>query len=104
MIEIQIQRSAPEGHAEKLLLAAVIRRAAYDIALYQESPNLRFKRIWEDAKRWMFDDRVDYFTAFVNVCYLLDQDPQTIRQKTLKLTKKDVRKYDMIDPHGHVHG
>ena len=97
-----VQYEVPETHAEKVLLAAIIRRAAYDIALYRGSRSLICKRIWEDACKWMFDNRMDYITAFKSICMLLDQNPDEIRRKTLKLRKRDVRKYDMVDPYGRI--
>ena len=94
----------PEGHGERLLLAAIIRRAAYDIALYRGSSKMQHQRLWVDAHRWMFANRDDdHLTSFESVCGLLDQSPREIRRKTLRLTKQDVRKYDMVDTHGRVH-
>lgn len=92
----------PTGQGEKLLLAAIIRRAAFDIALYKGSKKLSRRRIWEGAYTWMMSDRDDYFTSFVSICNLLDQDPNEIRRKSLKLTRKDVKKYDMVDTHGRL--
>lgn len=96
----------PQGHGEKLLLAAIIRRAAYDIALYRGDKRVKFRKIWNAAHKWMFSDhtnnRADRFTSFVSICTLLDQDPREIRRKTLRLTRKDVRKYDMVGPHARV--
>lgn len=96
----------PDGHGEKLLLAAIIRRAAYDIALYRGDKRLKFRKIWNDAHGWMFrnntSNAADRFTSFVSICTLLDQDPNEIRRKTLRLTRKDVRKYDMVGPHAGV--
>ena len=97
----------PEGQSERLLLAAILRRACYDIALYRGSQDLKRRKIWSDAYQWMFTDDAqepeDRFTSFVNICTLLDQDPWTIRNKTLRLTRKDVKKYEMVDVHGRVH-
>jgi hypothetical protein len=97
-----VQACRPVGQSEKLLLAAVIRRAAFDIALYKGHKKLALRRLWEGAHNWMFSERDDYFTAFVSICNLLDQDPNEIRRKSLKLTRKDVKKYDMVDTHGRV--
>jgi hypothetical protein len=98
----------PEGHQEKLLLASIIRRAAYDIALYKTASSLSKRRLYSEAYAWMFHDDEsklhpdDRFTSFNNICMLLDQDPATIRRKSLKLTRKDVKKFDMVDTHGRV--
>ena len=91
-----------EGQGERLLLAAIIRRSAYDIALYKGSNRLSRRRIWREAYEWLMSDRDDYFTSFLSICTLLDQDPVELRRKTLLLTRKDVKKYDMVDAHGRI--
>ena len=97
-----VRPTQPEGQGERLLLAAILRRAAFDIALYKSSSVLSKRRVWEDAYRWMFDEFGDHFTSFNSICTLLDQDPWTIRKKTLRLTRKDVKKFDMVDAHGRL--
>lgn len=93
----------PEGQGEKLLLAAVVRRAAYDIALYRGHKKLKFRRLWIDAYHWMFNELSSReLFSFLSICEVLDQDPDTIRRKTLKLTRKDVKKYDMVGSHVRV--
>lgn len=89
------------GRQEKLLLAAIIRRTAFDIALYKDSRRLRNKKIYIQAYQWMFnkkysDHELDRFTAFENICELLNQDPEWIRKATLKLKKSDVKKFDRV--------
>lgn len=98
---ITVRQYVPEFHQEKLLLASIIRRAAYDIALYRNSTSLAKKRFYVDALSWMLQDD-DSFTSFRNICMLLDRDPATILKKSLTLTRKDVKKFDMVDTHGRV--
>lgn len=101
---IEFPHEEPElfqGRQEKLLLAAIIRRSAFDIALYQSSKRLKERRIYIGAYQWMFGKRVndhplDRFTSFENICELLDQDPEWIRRATLKLKKSDVKKFDRV--------
>jgi len=102
MAVLVIQPAHEDIHAIKLLLAAIIRRGAFDIALYKGAKKLANRRIWEAAYRWMFSDQDDYFTSFVSLCTVLDQDPNEIRRKTLRLQRKDVKKYDMVDVHGRL--
>lgn len=92
----------PVGQGERLLLAAIIRRAAYDIALYRGEGTLRRKRLWRDAYRWMFSEGEEHFTSFVNICTLLNQSPHEIRERTMTLSRTDVKKYDMVDIYGRV--
>lgn len=98
---LAVREYIPEFHQEKLLLASIIRRAAYDIALYKNSKSLSKKRLYVDALSWLLQED-DGFTSFCNICMLLDRDPDTIRRETLKLTRKDVKKIDMVDTHGRV--
>lgn len=93
---------SPEGYGEKLLLAAMIRRAAYDIVLFRGNKLIKYKLIWDDAHSWMFRERNKNFSSFENICFLLEQDPEEIRRKTMRLTKQDVRKYDIVDTNGRV--
>jgi len=105
---ITVRKYIPECHQEKLLLASVIRRAVYDVALYKNSPSLSKKRLYTDALAWLLQDDEsklhpdERFTSFCNICMILDQDPATIRRKSLRLTRKDVKKFDMVDTHGRV--
>lgn len=89
------------GRQEKILLAAIIRRSAFDIALYKNSRRLKEKRIYVQAYQWMFRNAqgpsyLDVFTSFENICELLDQDPSWIRRETLRLKKSDVKKFDRV--------
>lgn len=93
----------PEGQSEKMLLAAILRRAAFDIALYRGFTTLRQRKLWEEAHRWMFVSKSDHFTSFSSVCTILDQDPEDIRAKTLQLRRQDVKKFDMVEHYGRVH-
>ena len=87
----------------KLLLASVIRRAAFDIALYKNDKKLVNRRLAIQASQWMFDDREimeqhprDRYTSFRSICEILDQDPKWIRDRTLVLRSTDVKKFDPI--------
>ena len=88
----------PDGYREKLLLASILRRAVYDIALYKNSTRLQLKRRYQDARRWMFEasspPREDHFTSFSSICSILDQDPADIRRKTMNLRREDIRKIE----------
>jgi len=86
----------PEGYGERLLLAAIIRRAAFDIALYKASPRIHRRRWATEAFHWMMSDDDSHFTSFISICTILDQDPSEIRRKTMKLKREDVKKFDMV--------
>ena len=80
-----------------MLLAAVLRRAAYDIVLYRNSSRLAQRRIWMDAYKWMFSDVDGHLTSFLSVCTHLDQDPVKIRRLALTLRREDVKKLEKVD-------
>jgi hypothetical protein len=104
---LYVRSAYTEMHGIKVLLAAVLRRACFDIAMYKGSRDLRRRRMWEDAYDWMFGKQSDYtvdgFTSFTNICEVLDQDPNVIREKTLGLTRNDVRKFELVGTHARVH-
>lgn len=90
-----------ESYGIKMLLAGIIRRAAFDIALYKDDPKLVNRRIAVGAYNWMFSDTeptnyLDRFTSFLTLCEILDQDPEWIRSGTLRLDKRDVKKFDRV--------
>jgi len=101
-----IREIVPQIYAEKVLLAAIIRRAAYDLALYRGDRRTLARSLYQAARDWIFSDKdeggedwVDDFMSFRNLCWLLNRDPEKMRQDILKLKKKDVRQYDMFDGH-----
>jgi hypothetical protein len=91
-----------DGEGERLMLASIIRRAAFDIVLYRNSPRLVDRLVGVQAYQWMFKEDPDRqhprdrFTSFLSICEILNQDPEWIRSQTLTLKKSDVKKYDRI--------
>lgn len=86
----------------RCLLASIIRRAAFDIALYKNDHRLTHKRFAVSAKRWMFDDSdavdpLDRFTSFLSICEILDEDPGWIREQTLRLRRADVKRFVRVE-------
>lgn len=98
-----MRRIYPEDGGVKLLLAAIIRRAAFDIALYSNDRRLANRKIAVGAYNWMFSDtdpehQEDRFTSFLNICEVLDIDPGWIRDRTMKLKRVDVKKFNLVGP------
>ena len=91
-----------DGENVRLLMASVIRRAAYDIALYRGSRKLDEQRLATSAYNWMFrglpqsEDPMDRFMSFINLCEVLGTDPEWVRNSTLRMSRADVQKYDRI--------
>jgi len=105
-----VREIIPQLHAEKVLLAAVIRRAAYDLALYKGDRRTTAKNLYQQAREWIFEDEEngqaefeEQFMTFRNLCWMLNENPNKLRAKILKLKKRDVRQYDMFDGHPRVH-
>jgi hypothetical protein len=96
MVKVFNSHIASDGLGERLLLIAIIRRAAFDIALYRDTVKPNKKRIWKEAYDWIMSDLDDYFTSFVNICNVLNKNPKEIRRKTLKMGREHVKKYDRI--------
>jgi hypothetical protein len=87
----------PPGHGEKLLLAAIFRRAAFDIALYKNSQRIQQRRLAVEAYNWLMSDEESHFTSFVSICNILDQNPKDLRNRTLRLRREDVKKFDWVN-------
>ena len=86
---------------EKLLLASIIRRAAYDIALYKNSRRLKLRRRYVEAYKWMFGYAEEGdFTSFLSICTVLDLDPEDLRRKTLRLKRSDIKRIDIVSIYG----
>jgi hypothetical protein len=79
---------------ERLLLAAVVRRAAFDIALYKDSVYASKRKLAVSAYNWMFNNTGVGITSFESICEILGQDESWIRQQTLLLRREDVKRLD----------
>jgi len=118
----------PALEGEKLLLASVIRRAAYDIAEYRGSTRLEHQKIWRDAYDWMFREphKIDpeelkarcavcgasqvgctpvggicpaeEAMSFLSICGALKTDPAYIRARTRMMTRQSIKRYQMVEP------
>jgi hypothetical protein len=78
----------------RILWAKVIVRAAYDYALWKDSPDIRLRRFAEDAARWLFEPNPNLELSFENICFAFDFPVEKIRQKTRTLTREDVKKLE----------
>lgn len=85
----------------RILWAKVIVRAAYDYALWKDSPDIRLRRFAEDAERWLFErDDYDLELSFENICFAFDFPVEKIRKKTRTLTREDVKKLEFRERQG----
>jgi len=93
---------------DKMLWAAVLRRAVYDYVLYK---GVRSKSIeWKHAFRYVFEKDLEYENGlnFDEVCELFNWNPDYLRTLATRLTREDIRKmessrfrgdftYDMVE-------
>jgi hypothetical protein len=77
----------------KVLWAAVVRRAVSDWVLYVGSDDIRKRRLFYDAHRWLFINAPDFYeiTNFHTVCQELDLGSDVIREKVRRLTKQEIQ-------------
>jgi hypothetical protein len=93
---------ALESSACRALLLEVIRRAAYDWVLYRSSSKLPNRQLAESSFIWLFVETPESatgelrhrngkdLTGFVNICDLLEIDPEKVRAKVRTMTIRDI--------------
>jgi hypothetical protein len=94
--------AAKEASSCRALLLEIVRRSAYDWVLYRLSSDMANKKLADDAFHWLFLETRQtaawrerercgkQLTAFLDICELLDLDPDVCRQQIRKLTVKNV--------------
>lgn len=78
--------------ADRLLWAAVVRRAIHDFVLYK---GVRRKSMdWKRAHRYLFGPGVRHEAglSFEDVCLILDWSPDYVRKLTLMMQRSDIMK------------
>ena len=78
--------------ADRLLWAAVVRRAIHDFVLYK---GLRRKSLdWKRAHQYLFgkEIRCENGLSFEDVCAILDWDPDYVRKLTNMMQRSDIVK------------
>lgn len=81
----------------KKLMAAVLRRAVWDFALYRDVKKKKDPDKYQlavDAAGWLFSDEAggkDGVITFLYVCEVLGLDPGHIRRSTLELDRDRVQ-------------
>lgn len=79
---------------ERRLMAAILRRAVYDFVLYRDETHVNHS-LALDSAAWLFcsfpqEEQVDGEWTFVYICQDLGLDPRSVRQRTLRLTTRDI--------------
>lgn len=93
---------ALESSACRALLLEIIRRASYDWVLYRTSSKLPNRLLADSAFHWLFVEEPvsatgelrqrngKALTGFVNICDLLEIDPEKVRAKVRTMTTRDI--------------
>jgi hypothetical protein len=85
----------------RVLWRRVIVRAAFDWVLYRDSPDLRQKKLSEEAHKWIFYVS-NLWNSFDNVCVLADVPMDKIRAWVQCLTKDQVKKMEHMEREGRI--
>tara|TARA_Y100000310_G_C20287875_1_gene625788 strand:- start:90 stop:599 length:510 start_codon:yes stop_codon:yes gene_type:complete len=81
------------SNRERPLWLSVIRRAIFDLALYEDARDLERRRWYRDAKKWLFsDDHDDLFNSLRSICVELDLDIAEVRSAAVLMGKEDVKR------------
>jgi len=92
-----------EAESSRALLLEIIRRASHDWVLYRTSSRLEQLELANDAYTWLFEEKPGHpwwvmreqegrgFTSFLNVCELLDVDPDYVRERVCELTPRAIK-------------
>lgn len=92
-----------EASRSRALLLELIRRAAHDWVLYRTSRRMDQRELAQDAFIWLFEERPGHprweireqegmqLTAFLNICELLDLDPDFVRNRVRQMTPHGIK-------------
>lgn len=88
----------------RALLLEVIKRAAHDWVLYRNTRKRQELILAEDAYLWLFEEKPGHprwelrrregepFMAFLNICELMDLEPEMVRRRVRKLTRREIER------------
>lgn len=77
---------------EKRLMLAILEDA---VQCFQDNHSARCgtsKRVFDDARRWIFERRPDWIFCFENICGVLEFDPAYIRKGLARWSEKELSK------------
>jgi len=82
------------SHSDRMLWAAVLRRAVFDYVLYKGVRQHSLE--WKRAFQYVFSEglRYDNGLSFEEVCDLFGWDVDYLRRLTTKLTRDDIKKME----------
>lgn len=87
----------------RALLLEVIRRAIHDWVLYRAHAELQKKQLANHAYTWLFEEKPGHpwwrrrqredgqlLTSFLNICEILDLDPEHVRRRARQVTPRQI--------------
>ena len=78
----------------RVLMAAVVRRAVCDHALYRNERWGKKAGFRRDAYKWLFQGGRDHPFTFLNLCDQLDYDAKSLRRRARVMSREDALKID----------
>ncbi|MBI4527072.1 MAG: hypothetical protein HY695_25020 [Deltaproteobacteria bacterium] len=78
---------------EKRVMLAVLEDAVHCFQDNLLAGTVKKKRLFQEAKEWIFETSGDWIFSFVNICEALGLNPQYVRQGLLRWREKMLPKY-----------
>lgn len=69
---------------EKRLMLAILRDAVECLEKHRRARNIAGRELYQNALKWVEDQRTDWLFSFVNICDLLGIAPDYLREFLLK--------------------
>jgi hypothetical protein len=73
---------------EKRLMLAILEDAVHCFQDYHSAQCGRSKRVFDEARRWIFERRPDWIFGFESICGFLEFDPAYIRKGLARWSEK----------------
>jgi hypothetical protein len=80
---------------EKSLMLAILEDAVGCFQGYIDSQNPKGKKLFEEARDWIFDRSDEWIFSFNNICEVFGQDPDYLRMGLLKWQERRL----LLAPH-----
>jgi hypothetical protein len=80
---------------EKSLMLAILEDAVGCFQGYIDSQNPKGKKLFEEARDWIFDRNDEWIFSFNNICEVFGQDPDYLRMGLLKWQERRL----LLAPH-----
>ncbi len=62
------------------LLWAVLKEAIETFMKHYPATTIRGQRLFHEAEQWIFQDDYNWLCSFINICHILELDPEYIRR------------------------